>query len=121
MNEINAIYKRYEKAVEAEKEAKQIQRDCFRQLKDELFKFKNLLIETGDINFVMPISCDGGAKFVVGLFYDDNCSYFFPEGRVRLKVKEHGVFDKNNGVHETALILAKALEFATIEANRMFE
>lgn len=122
--EINAIVNAYTIAVADEEAAKNKQRMYFRQLQDELFKFKNLLIETGDINFGTPIKpADERDRdiMVIGIFFDNSYSNFFPEGRVRLKVTEYGVFNRSNGVHETVPLLAKVLEFATIEANKRFK
>lgn len=118
--EINAIVKRYEKAIEAEKKAKQIQKDCHKQLKDELRKFKNLLIVEGDLNFAEPIDVKGSRCKIVGLFYDDEYKELFPEGRVRLKVARDGIFSINFGVTENASLLAKVIEVATKEANKLF-
>lgn len=120
--EINELVRMHEEAVEAEKAAKKTQTNIMRALRDELYKFKALLQEDGPMKFAKPIDASDryGVKEVIGIFYDDGYKTLFPEGRVRLMVKENGVFDHNNGVTETASLMAEVLLTATKIADKMF-
>ena len=120
-SEINAIVKRYDKAVQAEKDAKKEQWKLQDELRKELFKFKELLIENGPLKFPKPIDATDqyGEKKVIGLFFDGEYRTLFPEGRVRMMVAENGKFDKENGCHEKVHLLAEVLMTATKVADKM--
>lgn len=120
-NEINAIVKKYEKAVEAEKAAKKEQRLLQDQLRKELFALKPILIEFGPIMFSKPIEYIDtyGQCSVIGLRFDDSHKFYFPEGRVRMMAAEDGKYEKDLLPPENVNLMAEVLLIATQTIDKM--